>query len=155
MSVDEDIQGAPELYQEYILDHYKNPRNHGKIEGAEIHHDGDNPVCGDMIEVWAQVDKNNHVTEIKFQGKGCAISQASASMYFEDVRGHTLDEIKSLGREKIFELFGMEITTTRVKCAILGQLVLKHGIQEFESKKGKPATPATKTSGGLKLNKLK
>lgn len=152
MSAEEDLAGADELYRENILDHYKNPRNAGTLDPADVVHDGDNPVCGDQIKVYARVDAKGKLTDVKFQGKGCAISQASASILFEDVKGKHLDEVKTMDRETIFKLLGMELNASRVKCGVLGLLTLKHGIQEYEAARTAPKKPAA--SPGLRLNKL-
>lgn len=130
----DDEELGDDLYQEFLLDHYQNPRNAGIIDPAEIRHDGDNPTCGDMVLVSARVDAKGAVSDIKFQGKGCAISQASASILYEDVKGKTLEEILEMGFSDVQDLIGIEIRPARVKCADLGLVALKEGIKEYKSR---------------------
>jgi len=116
-----------DMYREVILDHYKHPRNYGKLEPADISYEDDNPLCGDRIRIDIRLDENDRVKEAAFSGKGCAISQASASMLTEEILGKSLDEIKQIGKEQILELFGIELGPTRLKCALLSLKVLKAG----------------------------
>lgn len=129
-----------DLYQELLLDHYKNPRNAGSLSPADIDHDGDNPTCGDMVQVYARLDKDKKIKDIKFRGKGCAISQASASIFYEDVKGRSIDEVHEMDIKKIQELLGITIRPARVKCATLPLVVLNEGIKEFENR-GKTKKP--------------
>jgi nitrogen fixation NifU-like protein len=117
---------AEDLYREVILDHYKNPRGHGVIEGADAHADGVNPLCGDEVSVYVQfADDGETVEEVKFSGRGCAISQASTSMLMEMVVGKTAQEIAVLPKEQLLEEVGIPLTPIRLKCALLGLGVLK------------------------------
>ncbi|MBM4422827.1 MAG: SUF system NifU family Fe-S cluster assembly protein [Chloroflexi bacterium] len=116
-----------DMYREVILDHYKHPRNYGKLEPADISYEDDNPLCGDRIRIDIRLDENDRVKEAAFSGKGCAISQASASMLTEEILGKSLDEIKQIGKEQILELLGIELGPTRLKCALLSLKVLKAG----------------------------
>ena len=86
------------MYQENILDHYKSPRNFGKIENASVHHHEYNPLCGDEIELFLVIDENKKVADVKFQGKGCAISQASASLLSEEIKGKSIEDLKKAAR---------------------------------------------------------
>jgi nitrogen fixation protein NifU and related proteins len=122
-----------DLYRELLIDHYKNPRNAGALEPNDFHHDGDNPTCGDMVEVYARV-RDGKVQEIKFKGKGCAISQASASILYEDVKGKPLGDLLQLNVEYVQELLGITLRPARVKCATLPLVVLKEGIKEYQTK---------------------
>lgn len=122
-----------DLYQEMILDHYKNPRNAGSLEPADIHHDGDNPTCGDEVHVFARV-KDGKLAEIKFRGRGCAISQASASILYEDLKGKALKDVPGMNVEHVQELLGITLRPARVKCATLGLVALKEGIREYEAR---------------------
>ena len=115
-----------QLYREVILDHYKNPRGHGVIEDADAHADGVNPLCGDEISIYVQfADDGETVEEVKFSGRGCAISQASTSMLMEMVVGKTVQEIAQLPKEELLEEVGIPLTPIRLKCALLGLGVLK------------------------------
>lgn len=118
-----------EMYQEAILDHYRNPRNVGKLEDADISAQGDNPLCGDQIAVYLKLD-GNRVADVKFQGKGCAISQASASMLTVHLKGKTMEEVRKMDKEKILKLLGIPISPVRLKCAILSLEVLKVGLRK-------------------------
>ena len=115
-----------DLYREVILDHYKNPRGHGVIENADAHADGVNPLCGDEVSIYVQfADDGETVEEVKFSGRGCAISQASTSMLMEMVVGKTAQEIAQLPKEELLEEVGIPLTPIRLKCALLGLGVLK------------------------------
>jgi nitrogen fixation NifU-like protein len=117
---------AEDLYREVILDHYKNPRGHGVIEGADAQADGVNPLCGDEVSIYVQfADDGETVEEVKFSGRGCAISQASTSMLMEMVSGKTAKEIAELPKEALLEEVGIPLTPVRLKCALLGLGVLK------------------------------
>ena len=110
-------------YREYILDHYRNPRNYGKLEHPDVHAEDSNPLCGDQVSMDLQI-AGDHVTEVRFRGRGCAISQASASMLTEMALGHTRDEARAITRETMLEELGVPLSPARVKCALLGHKVL-------------------------------
>jgi len=129
---DLDELGA-DLYRELLIDHYKNPRNAGALEPNDFHHDGDNPTCGDMVEVYARV-RDGKIQDIRFKGKGCAISQASASILYDDIKGKPLDDLLHLNVENVQELLGITLRPARVKCATLPLVVLKEGIKEYRSR---------------------
>jgi nitrogen fixation NifU-like protein len=115
-----------DLYRELILDHYQHPHNHGEIPGADISYEDSNPLCGDKIRIDIKL-KNNIVEDIKFNGKGCAISQASASMLTDELLGKSLDDIKHLDKQFILDLLGIPLGPTRIKCALLPLKVIKAG----------------------------
>ncbi len=119
---------ASEMYQENILDYYKNPRNYGRIENPDIKARDNNPLCGDEIEMEIKLSENK-VKEAKFNGHGCAISQASASMLTEMLVGKTLEELKNIKKEDIVKLLGIEISPVRLKCALLSLGVLRLGLE--------------------------
>ncbi len=113
-----------ELYREVILDHYKNPRGHGVIEPADAEAEGMNPLCGDEVAISVSFD-GDRIDDIRFQGRGCAISQAATSMLMEMVKGRTAAEVAVMSREELLEEVGIPLTPIRLKCALLGLGVLK------------------------------
>jgi nitrogen fixation NifU-like protein len=115
-----------QLYREYILDHYRNPRNFGRLEKPDISHEEDNPLCGDVIGLDFKLE-DGRIADVRFHGRGCAISQASASLLTERLKGMSLDEAKRIGREDVLGELGIEISPARLKCALLSLKVLKAG----------------------------
>ena len=116
------------MYRQQILDHYKNPRNYGELEDATFEHVGENPMCGDTIKMYVKLDDDGETVErVSFVGDGCAISQASASMLSQDLHGRTLDEIREMDRDDIFDLLGIDVNPMRVKCAVLAEKVAQDG----------------------------
>jgi len=113
-----------DMYRDYILDHYKNPRNAGTLPGATNTYHDNNPLCGDEITMSLLID-DDKVKDVRFEGKGCAISQASASILTEEIKGKTLDEVKAIDRQHVLENLGIPISPARVKCALLGLKTLK------------------------------
>ena len=116
-----------DFYKENILDHYRHPRSAGKLEQPTHSHEEHNPLCGDVIRMDLHVNDNNIIDQVAFAGKGCAISQASASMLTEMIKGKSLDDAKQIGKEQILEALGIEIGPVRLKCALLSLKVLKAG----------------------------
>jgi nitrogen fixation protein NifU and related proteins len=114
-------------YREYILDHYRDPRNYGTLEHPDVHSEDANPLCGDRLSMDLQVE-DGRVTAVRFQGRGCAISQASASMLSEQIEGKTLDEVIALGKDDVLESLGIPISPARTKCAFLSLRVLHGGL---------------------------
>jgi nitrogen fixation NifU-like protein len=114
-----------DFYRDFILDHYRSPRNFGHLEQPDAVAEDLNPLCGDQIRIELQVDGGGKVTDLRFSGKGCAISQASASMLTETVKGKSLEEIAKLPKDVVLENVGIGISPTRMKCAMLGLKVLK------------------------------
>ncbi len=114
-----------DFYKEYILDHYRNPRNFGTIDAPDATAEDLNPLCGDRIRFDLTLDADNRVVAAMFSGKGCAISQASASMLSESLVGQTLDEIATLSQDVVIENVGIGISPARMKCATLGLKVVK------------------------------
>jgi nitrogen fixation NifU-like protein len=115
-----------QLYREVILDHYKNPRGHGELEGADAHAEGQNPLCGDEVSIYVAFGEDGDtIEEIKFSGRGCAISQAATSMLMEMVKGRSATEVASLPRDELLEEIGIPLTPIRLKCALLGLGTLK------------------------------
>ena len=115
-----------DLYRENILEHYKRPHNWGVPENGEYRSFEDhNPLCGDQLTAYLKVDDEGTVEDLRFDGHGCAISQAAASMVSDEVKGMKLDDLLRLDREFILELLGIDISATRMKCAMLGLKVVK------------------------------
>lgn len=117
-----------DLYREVIIDRYKNPLFRGELDPHDITFQDDNPLCGDHIRIDLRVDEAGHVTEAAFDGHGCAISQASADLLIESIQGKSLEEIKTLTKEDILELLGLDLGPVRLKCALLSLKVLKAGV---------------------------
>ena len=117
-----------DLYREMIIDRYKNPRFRGHLEPHDIAFDDDNPTCGDHIHIELQVDEGGRVKAARFDGQGCAISQASADLLMEYIHGKSLDEIKAMSKQDILDLLGIELGPVRLKCALLSLKVLKAGV---------------------------
>jgi nitrogen fixation NifU-like protein len=115
------------IYREIILDHSKNPRNKGTLDPADFSYEDMNPLCGDEIRIDVRV-KDDHISEIAFSGRGCAVSQASTSILTEMVSGKSLDEVKALTKDDLLEEIGIPVSPARMKCALLGLKVLKAGI---------------------------
>jgi len=125
-----------DLYRENILDHYRYPRNKGHLENPDIHYHDVNPFCGDELTLELKVE-DDRIVDVAFEGKGCAISMASASMLTEEIEGEeiegmTLDEVKALDKDFIVEMLGIEIGPVRLKCALLSLKVLKAGAWGLE-----------------------
>ncbi|CUT00160.1 Fe-S cluster assembly sulfur transfer protein SufU [Candidatus Chrysopegis kryptomonas] len=116
-----------ELQMEILLDHYQNPRNFGHLENPDIVHEEGNPSCGDQIRIEIKLE-DNKISDIKFTGKGCTISQASASILTEIVKGKTLEEVKNFSKDDMLNALGIPISPIRLKCALLALKVLKAGI---------------------------
>src|SRR5436190_1916500 len=117
------------VYKEEILDHYKNPRNFGQIDDADIRVDANNPLCGDRLYMDLKV-KDGIVQDVAFTGRGCAISQASASMLTEDIVGQPLTELAKLSRQDILDNLGIEVSYARMKCALLSLGLLRLALVE-------------------------
>jgi nitrogen fixation protein NifU and related proteins len=115
-----------QFYREYILDHYKNPRNYGRLDHPDITHEEDNPLCGDVVGMDFQI-KDGVIEDIRFHGRGCAISQASASLLTERLKGIALDEAKKIDKNDVLGELGIQISPARIKCALLPLKVLKVG----------------------------
>jgi len=113
------------LYREQILDHYKHPHNFGELEDADLEFEDNNPLCGDELRVQLRTNGNGRIEDLRFSGQGCAISQAAASMVSDEVKGMTLEELLRLDKSFVLELLGIDISATRMKCALLSLKVLK------------------------------
>lgn len=122
---------SDDIYREIILDHYRNPRNKGKLPDADVSIHDSNPLCGDEIDIHLKVDSDK-IKDIRFEGRGCAISQASASMLTEMVQGKPLTSVKDLTKDDILENIGLtNLGPARIKCALLSLKVLKLGMVKY------------------------
>ena len=117
-----------DLYREIIIDRYKNPQFRGSLEPHDIAFEDDNPLCGDHIRIELRVGESQVVSEAAFQGHGCAISQASADLLLESIIGKPVDEVKSITKDDILEMLGLQLGPVRLKCALLSLKVLKAGV---------------------------
>jgi nitrogen fixation NifU-like protein len=115
------------IYREIILEHSQHPKNRGTLEPADYSYEDTNPLCGDEVRMDVRV-KNDRVAEIKFSGRGCVVSQASASILTEMVEGKTLAEVKAITKDELLDEIGIPVSPARMKCALLGLKVLKAGI---------------------------
>ena len=115
------------IYREQIIDLYENPLNYGSIESPDFTYEEDNPLCGDVIRIDVRLDEQSRVAQVAWNGDGCAISQASASLLTEEIKGKTLEELKAFTSEELLELVGIPLSMARVKCALLSLKVLKAG----------------------------
>ena len=111
------------IYREIILDHSKNPRNFGELDPADLTAEDTNPLCGDQIRMDLRLD-GGVVSDVKFSGRGCAVSLASASILTELVMGRPLDEVRALTKDEVLEEIGIPVSPARMKCALLGFNVL-------------------------------
>jgi len=128
--------GGSDMYRQQILDHYKNPRNYGEIEDATFTHVGENPMCGDTIEMDVVLDDDEDTIEaVAFRGDGCAISQASASMLSEQLQGTSIEELQAMDRDDITEMLGVDISPMRIKCAVLAEKVAQDGAEIYFGEK--------------------
>jgi nitrogen fixation NifU-like protein len=114
-----------DLYRENILQHYKHPQNWGELDEPDLEFFDSNPLCGDELRVQLAVDSEGVITDVRFSGHGCAISQAAASMSSEEIVGMKVDDVLKLDRSFVLDLLGIDISATRIKCALLSLKVLK------------------------------
>jgi nitrogen fixation NifU-like protein len=117
-----------DLYREVIIEHYKNPSYRGKLDPNDISFADNNPLCGDHIQIDLRVGADGVVTDARFDGHGCAISQASADLLVESIIGKPLSEVKQLNKQSILEMLGIDLGPVRLKCALLSLKVLKAGV---------------------------
>jgi nitrogen fixation NifU-like protein len=114
-----------ELYRDQILEHYKRPHHFGRLDEFDLEFEDSNPFCGDEQHVFLKLDEDGKVTEVAFEGQGCAISTAATSLLTDELEGMTREEILALPKDFVLELLGIDISATRMKCAMLGLKVLK------------------------------
>ncbi len=141
-----------QLYREIILDHYKNPRGHGVIEGADAEAEGMNPLCGDEVSIYVAFGEDGEtIDEVKFSGRGCAISQAATSMLMEMAKGRTATEVATMPKDELLDEIGVPLhnNPTRLKCALLGLTTLKVALHKAKG------TPLPEGLSGLDELELK
>ena len=133
-----------DLYRDYILEHYRRPHNFGVIDAPSASYEGANPLCGDRITMQLAV-QDGVVERVGFTGRGCAISQASASLLTDEIKGKPLAEVTSLGLDDVLDLLGIEISPARLKCATLSLDTLQHALAESDAAVPAAATPRPPT----------
>lgn len=138
-----------ELYRDQILEHYKRPHNFGAVADPDLEFEDTNPFCGDEQHVTIKLDAEDRVSEVAFEGKGCAISTAATSLLTDELIGKTREELLRLPKDYVLELLGIDISATRMKCAMLGLKIVKSAALgqpaewEDEGETGSPAEAAT------------
>ncbi len=121
------------MYREHILEHYRNPRNFGELDPADLDYVEENPLCGDEIRITGTVDGDT-LSDIRFQGRGCAISQAAASLLTERVKGTPLADVRALGRDEVVAMLGVPVSPVRLKCAVLAHAALTKALAARDAK---------------------
>jgi nitrogen fixation NifU-like protein len=131
-----------DMYRQLILDHYKNPRNYGELPDPDFSHVGENPSCGDTIQVDVELEDDDETIErIAFSGDGCAISQAAASLLTEKLPGKSVDELQAMDTDDIVDMLGVDISPMRIKCAVLARQVAQDGSKLYRGElEGKDRT---------------
>jgi len=117
-----------EIYQDHILDHYEDPFHRGRLDGATHAHEAKNPLCGDVVRIELDVDREGKMRNLYFDGQGCVISQASASMLLEEMLGKSVDDVKQFSAEDMLKLYGPRLTPNRQKCCLLSWKVLQEAL---------------------------
>lgn len=117
-----------DLYREVIIEHYKNPSYRGSLDPHDISFADNNPLCGDHIQIDLRVDADGTIAEARFDGHGCAISQASADLLMESIIGKSVEDVKRLNKQDILDMLGIDLGPVRLKCALLSLKVLKAGV---------------------------
>ena len=139
-----------QMYREVILDHYKNPRGHGELVDADAHAEGQNPLCGDEVSIFVAFGEDgDRIDEVKFSGRGCAISQAATSMLTEMVQGRRASEVAALDKDELLEEIGIPLTPVRLRCAMRGLTTLKVALHKA---KGTPLPDGLAGFGELELS---
>lgn len=116
-----------DIYREQIIDLYENPLNYGSLTEYDFSYEEDNPLCGDVVRIEVKLDGSGRVADVRWEGNGCAISQASASLLTEAIKGLPLADVQQFSKEQLLELLGVPLSMARLKCALLSLKVLKAG----------------------------
>ncbi len=116
-----------DLYQEEILERYKNPENFGMLDVSSFSHEGENPLCGDMLEIAVLLDDEGRVEAARFEGQGCAISQAATDIFLSHIQGSSIEDVLSMDEDALVEMLGIDVPPLRVKCAILPLVTVQDG----------------------------
>lgn len=124
-----------EIYQDHILDHYEDPFHRGHLEGCTHAHEDKNPLCGDVVRIELAIDPDGKIENLYFDGEGCVISQASASMLLEEMFGKNVEELKEFSAEDMLKLYGPRLTPNRQKCCLLSWRVLQEAVHSPITKK--------------------
>ncbi len=117
------------MYRKDILEHYKHPENFGDLDPNTLCHHGENPLCGDTLQVSLLLDEEGTLTGAKFKGQGCAISQAATDILLCEIKGKSADEILAMERQDLIDLLGIEVSSLRVKCALLPLATVQDGLR--------------------------
>jgi nitrogen fixation NifU-like protein len=117
-----------DLYRDEILEHYRQPHNFGTLAEPDAVHEGSNPLCGDRITIQLSLSDDGTVGDVAFQGRGCAISQASASLLTDRIRGRSVAEVEAMRSQDVLDLLGIEISPARLKCALLSLDTVHHAL---------------------------
>jgi nitrogen fixation NifU-like protein len=128
-----------EEYIEILLDYYEHPRNRGPLPEAQVRASGGNPGCGDLVTMYAAIDDDGRLTAVSFEGEGCTISQAAASMLTEVVQGKTLDELEAMSYDEMIDMLGREVVSVRPRCATLGLSTLKNAARDYAQQRARAA----------------
>jgi nitrogen fixation NifU-like protein len=134
-----------DLYRDYILEHYRRPHNFGVLEAPTASYEGANPLCGDRITMMLAVE-DGVIRDVAFTGRGCAISQASASLLTDEIKGKTVAEVEAMTPDDLLELLGIEISPARLKCALLSLDTVSHALSD-ETPKEAESSAAAESSG--------
>ena len=129
-----------DLYRDEILEHYRQPHNFGTLTAPDAVHEGSNPLCGDRITMMLSLSDEGLVRDVAFQGRGCAISQASASLLTDRIKGRSVTEVEAMTSQDVLDLLGIEISPARLKCALLSLDTLQHAL---EARSAQPAAQAS------------
>jgi nitrogen fixation NifU-like protein len=130
-----------DLYRDEILEHYREPHNFGTLDAPDATYEGHNPLCGDRITMMVMVDAGGAVSDVAFSGRGCAISQASASLLTDEIKGRPAAEVEAMTNQDILDLLGIEISPARLKCALLSLDTLQHALAEREARESTAEAP--------------
>ena len=131
-----------DLYRDEILEHYREPHNFGTLPAPDAVYEGHNPLCGDRITLMLSIDESGAIDDVAFNGRGCAISQASASLLTDRLRGLSLHDAEALTNQDVLDLLGIEISPARLKCALLSIDTLKRALDERDAALAETAGPA-------------